>query len=754
MQKILTKEMTLKRFFLGTLAFISFVISGFLAATFAILFYFGRGLPDQGQLKDYEPTLTNRFCLENGEVWRDYAMEKRLFSPIDLMPDILIQAFLVAEDRHFYVHPGLDLLGVFRAAVKNTVEGKWKSRPMGASTITQQVVKNFFAGTERSLERKAKEAIMALRLENALSKKRILELYLNQIYLGAGTYGVVAAAETYFQKKLEDLSIDEVAYLATLPKAPSTYQSKKNPAQTKARRDWILDGLYEAGHITGHELLMAKERPISIPFKPKTDNFEGDYFIEAVRLDLMKRVGKEAYDQGGYTLATTVQPDIQSMASRALCHGLELYDKRMGYRGPLEHIDIINPSISKMQFFARDTAPPLPGHTLALVMEDHPDHLLVAANPTEMVTLNKSDLSWCGEKIPVRGDVILLKKNQESKTFELSQIPEVTGGIVVMNIHTGRVLALSGGYHFKLNQYNAAIQALRQPGSTFKAFIYLAALERGYKPETKVLDAPLHIPLGFKMANGQSTYSPKNFSNRFYGMQTLAFGLSRSINTMTVRLAMQIGIKPIEKIAVNFGIYDSLPRQWAMMLGAGETTLLKMTAAFAMIGNGGKKINPTLVDSIEDRYGHTLYSHNSGLHREVNLGTTIDMRESIARPESIEAMKDMLTLAVQEGTGRKLKPLSEAYGVTISAKTGTSNDCKDAWFVGFSGDIAVGVFIGYPTPRSMGDTETGGKVAAPVGYHFFENYFKRYPPQKPEKLEEISTLSVPPAPTQDEVEEA
>lgn len=743
--------MALKRFLWGILAFSSFAISSLLAGVVAVLFYFGRGLPDESQLQHYEPPLTNRICFENGEVWRDYAIEQRFFSSLDLMPDLLVQAFLVAEDRQFFSHPGLDLLGVFRAAVKNTLEGRWKNHPTGASTITQQVVKNFFAGTERSFTRKFKEAIMALRLETSLSKKRILELYLNQIYLGARSYGVVAAAESYFQKKLDDLTVDEVAYLASLPKAPSNYQAQKNPSQAKARRDWILDGLYEAGHITGHELITAKGRPISIPLKGKGKVFQGDYFIEAARLELIKRVGKGSYDQGGYTLSTTVQHDVQDMASRALMHGLELYDRRMGYRGPFDHVDVKDIELVKKQFFAREITPPLPYFYPGLVVEGSKEHLIIAMTPQKTIHLSGEEVAWCGEKMPIVGDIVFLKVNQDTERMELTQIPQVTGGIVVMDMNTGRVLGLSGGYDFRLNQYNSATQALRQPGSTFKAFVYLAALERGYKPETKVLDAPLHIPLGFKTADGRTTYSPRNFTRRFYGLQTLAFGLSRSINTMTVRLAMQIGLNPIQKVASDFGVYESIPRQWAMILGAGETTLLKLTSAFAMIGNGGKKVKPTLIDSIEDRYGNTVYSHDTGFHREIKTGTTYDVRETIARPESIESMKSMLMLAVQEGTGKKLQPLTQTYDVKIAAKTGTSNDCKDAWFAGFIEElgIAVGVFVGYPGPKSMGEKETGGRVAAPVAYHFFDAYLKKVKPLKETKKESPIIVEA-----QDEVEEA
>lgn len=733
-----------------------------LSCLLLVLFYYGRGLPDHTVLEHYEPILSNRMYYGDDHVWRDYAKERRFFTPLDLVPDKVATAFLVAEDKNFFLHPGLDLIGVFRALVKNTLAGKWRSRPMGASTITQQVAKNMLLSNERSFGRKIKEAIMALRIEKSLSKQRILELYLNQIYLGSGCYGITAAAEYYFHKNLESLSLEEIAFLAGLPKAPEAYQPSKAPHAAKARRDWVLERLYEEHIINGTEFLKASQSPIMVSHKYTKNDFDGDYFLEAARQKLIDLVGEERYTRGGYCLWTTVDPILQRIAHTTLQRGLEDYGKRYGYSGPLACIDRTTHSVDDakelFQMYAKKISD-LPKHLcLGLVLKVHENGLdVVVAHPTDKekntIFLPLEELQWaCGKPIQspppltkeslttkeplsislitqahhtsclqrdppfLEGDVILLRHDHDHH-HTLTQIPRITGGLIVMDKNTGHVLALTGGYHFAFNQFNSVTQAFRQPGSAFKPFVYLAALERGYTKDSRILDAPISIPLGFKDKQGRTAYSPKNYSRRYYGMTTLEDGLAHSRNVMTVRLAMQIGMKPIQQTVKRLNLYDNLPRQLAMTLGAGETTLLKLTTAYAMISNGGYRVEPTFFHRIEDRHNMPLYSHSRFIH------TNLQARERIASKEAIDTLQEMMTQVIQKGTGRStLLPIAEKHTTTIFGKTGTTNDYKDAWFVGSTGSIVLGVFIGFPTPKSLGDGQTGGRVAAPIAATFFDHY--------------------------------
>ncbi len=729
------KKRPLLRYCFHLVTLLSFLSSVFLAGIFALLFYFGRGLPDHNTLESYDPILTNRIYMHGDDIWRDYAKERRFFTSIDLIPELVVNAFLAAEDKNFFHHPGLDLMGVFRAVVKNTLTGKWKTRPMGASTITQQVAKNFLLTGERSFTRKIKEAIMAVRIERTLTKQRILELYLNQIYLGCGSYGVTAAAEYYFHKKLNELTVGEVAFLAALPKAPEVYQPHKNPGQAKTRRDWVLDRLYESHLISARELILAKDKPISTIAKHKEEKFHGEYFIEATRQKLIELVGFKNYEKGGYFLWTTVQKDIQKLAHECLVRGLEAYDKRYGYRGALAHLNEAQQK-SALEFL-KNADYFVPDHlTLAVVQNVFSDHVTIMTKAGIEGRIEFSDITWARKSLKNRelgpeiksctdalkqGDIILIK-HKTGHFHTLEQIPDVTGGIIIMDTETGRIYAVSGGYSFELSQHNSAIQALRQSGSAFKSFVYLAALERGYTPETKILDAPLYIPLGFRAKDGRTVYSPQNYSKRYYGLTTMENGLAYSRNVMTVRLAMHLGMRPIERVVKTFGLHDKLPRQLAMVLGAGETTLLRLTTAYAMIANGGKRITPTLLERIEDRSGTVIYQHKSGV-----IDVQTDVRESVASPESITVLKGMLEQVILKGTGRKaLLPVAQAHNIRIYGKTGTTNDFKDAWFIGFFGRIAIGVFVGFPTPKSLGEGENGSRVAAPIAADFIDCYFKEH----------------------------
>lgn len=749
---------------------ITFILTLIIALIFVILFHFGRSLPDHEALSHYTPELTTRIYFNGDTLWRDYAKEHRLYASIDDIPHLVIKAFLAAEDKSFFIHPGLDFMGVARALIKNTMLGRWGERPMGASTITQQVAKNFLLTNDRNFTRKIKEAILSFRLEQTFSKQEILELYLNHIYLGHRCYGIRAAAEYYFGKSLNELNIAEIAFLATLPKAPETYQFHKNPELTKARRDWVIDRLYEEKYISRTDYITAKKSPIRTIKPPQKADISGDYFIEAVRQKLIEYVGENAYAKGGFHVRTTLNPTIQNLAHASLKYGLETYDKRHGYRGPLTHfkdyklyshesqrdecdVEYAREKLKAIEHSFINDAPQLLKHSpsdfhVALIqnMDGEKIYILTLQKDQKTATkgcIQKSSMLWATtpeSHVLSIGDVILVRASSaHADEYTLEQIPEVTGGIIIMNPENGVVYALSGGYHFPALQYNAATQARRQAGSAFKPFVYLAALESGYTSQSRVLDAPLHIPLGFRTKDGRTTYSPRNYTRQFYGMTSLENGLVYSRNVMSVRLAMQIGMGPVRRMARVFGLHPKLPRQLAMVLGAGETTLLDITTAYAMIENGGYRIEPTLIHTIHDRHHHALYTHN------IPAKTKRIVRES-----SLNQIKDMLRQVIERGTARR--PFAQVREhhphATLYGKTGTSNDYKDGWFVGcvdlrlddmddnlsdthvqthtLPSSYVIGVFVGFPQPKTMGQGESGGRVAAPIAAHFIDEYANKY----------------------------
>lgn len=765
------------------LTFAAFCITLALAGILVLLFHFGRSLPDHSALAQYKPPLTNRILLSDDTIWRDYAKEHRMYASIDDIPHLVIKAFLAAEDKNFFVHPGLDITSVLRALLKNTLTGRWQGRPVGASTITQQVAKNLLLTNERSFTRKVKEAILSFRLEQDLSKQDILELYLNHIYLGHRCYGIRSAAEYYFGKDLGELSIAEIAYLASLPKAPETYQLKKNPKLAQARRDWVLDRLYEEGYITHKDYRIAKSTDLILYDHQKKPSFHGAYFIEAVRQKLMEHVGAHNYELGGYKVWTTVVPHVQKLAHECLCRGLETYDKRHGYRGPARVLDGYVQAVSeqdedkrqKAEQSFQNMAPSLhkdiPNDLdVALVQDIQGDHvtILVASRSTSDSSgalthagrIDKNSMTWAISDAPAAfpldiGHVIYVRAvpsvskasaleggaSEESSPnvssspplfYTLEQIPNVTGGIVIMNPDNGHVYALSGGYHFKGLQYNAASQAQRQTGSAFKTFVYVAALESGYTPQSKVLDAPISIPLGFRAKDGSTHYTPRNYSRRFYGMTTLENGLVLSHNVMSIRLAMHMGMGPIRRIARVFNLHPKLPGQLAMVLGASESTLLNLTTAYAMLANGGYPLAPTLMEKIEDRTGEVIW--------QPETTTSIYGQKRVVRVQTIDSIKSMLKQVIERGTGRRsFAHVRERHpDVVMYGKTGTTNDYRDAWFLGFVDvplhqatkdnsqpnmkTVVIGVFVGFPTPKSMGEGESGGRVAAPIGADLINRY--------------------------------
>jgi penicillin-binding protein 1A len=712
----------MKRRLINWLTFLTFILTSTGVAIFFLFFYYGRGLPDYDFLHNYEPFTINRIKTNNGDVLREFSHERRITIPLDEIPPMVVNSFLAAEDKNFFYHCGLDIQGILRAVIANSTQGSWSTRPLGGSTITQQVAKNFLIGNDRSFERKAKEAIMSLRLESALTKERILELYLNQIYLGMGAYGVVAAASTYFNKPLDKLSIAEIAFLAAMPKAPSFYPNQKDLTRAMSRRNWVIDRLYEEGLLSETEAQEAKNEPLEFSLG-KTEKTPPDYYSEYIRQELISQLGEETMMQGGLSIKTTLDPDLQPIAIKALQQGLIAYDRRHGWRGPIDHINFDSGDNEDWHHDLKKIASPpgLGNWMLAIVLETTSQKAKIGLKDGEIGFISLEHLKWAQKNLPNQllgpeithpqdvlnpGDVIAVSVIQD-KSFRLEQIPEVTGGLVALDPQTGHILAMVGGYDFELNQYNCVTQAKRQPGSAFKPFVYLTALEHGYTPETRVLDAPLMLNVGGKMG----VYAPKNITNKFYGPTPLRSGLIYSRNVMTVRLAQQIGLRKIENTAKTFGLVDKLPHQLSMALGAAETTLLKLTAAYGMIANGGYHITPVFIEEVLDR-------HNQSIYEEKPFEKT-----RVASEKSIRQIIRMMEGVIQKGTAQSLISLERP----IAGKTGSTNDFKDSWFVGFTPNLVVGVFVGFATPRTLGPDESGSKVAVPIFKRFMTEAMKNKP---------------------------
>ncbi len=717
--------------FLGAIAVIG-------AGAFA-LSYYGRDLPDYTQLKNYEPPIVTRIYAGDGRLLAEYAREKRVFVAIEVIPDLVKKGFLAAEDQNFYSHPGIDFMAIARAAYTNFANPS--SRLVGASTITQQVAKNFLLTNERSYERKIKEAILATRIEEAMDKDQILELYMNEIYLGQRSYGVAAAAQTYFDKKLDDLNIAEIAYLAALPKAPNNYHPVRNHNSALARRNWVINRMLEDGYITASQAELAIASPLAMKLKDESDVVNAPFFAEEVRRQLKAQYGEDSLYKGGLTVRTSVDPRLQYIAVKALRDGLMEYDRRHGWRGPVSHFE--NLDDWNAQLISIPEPADMPDNwMLAIVLETGTQNAKLGFADKSTATIALQNVQWARKcvnecyglgpeitgvnQVLKAGDVVLVEKIKNS--WMLRQIPAVQGALVAMDPHTGRVLAMQGGWKYGADQFNRVTQADRQPGSAFKPFIYLAALDKGFTPATRVLDAPFVI----EQAPGDY-WRPTNYSGEFYGPTPIRIGVEKSRNLMTVRLADHLGMPTVIDYAKRFGIADEMKPYLSYSLGAGETTLLKLTNAYAMLVNGGKKITPTIVDRIQDRRGETIFSYdkrpcpNCGdLIRWDGQSTPVvpDGREQIADERTAYQMVSILEGVVQRGTAAKLASL----GMPLAGKTGTTNKSKDTWFIGFSPDLVVGVFVGFDEPRSLGKRETGGSAAAPIFGEFMKEALKDTPP--------------------------
>jgi len=739
----------------------------------------GRDLPDYQVLAEYEPPITTRVHAGDGNVIAEFARERRIFVPRDVIPDRLVDAFLSAEDKNFYQHGGVDFFGIFKAAIANVANYASSKRLRGASTITQQVAKNFLLTSERKMERKIREAILAYRIEQAFTKDEILELYMNEIYLGLSSYGVAAASLNYYDKALDELTIAEAAYLAALPKAPSNYHPVRQKEAAIGRRNWVINRMAVNGFITREEADLAKAEDIVIkPRRRGVQTVDVQYFVEEVRREVYDIYGDKNLYDGGLSIRSTLDTTLQTEAVKALRAGLVAYDQRHGWRGPFATVDFEDPE--GKTWVEQLAALPVPNElapwTVAVVLNvDMSGASVGFADGERRGHIPFEEMKWAVKWLPGQkfggepesplevlhaGDVIFvepiyvadlpvaelqgepldgfdteteaaiaaMKGAQDEPDTEglvietgppvahyaLRQIPNVNGGIVAIDPHTGRVLALSGGFSFELSEFNRATQAYRQPGSSFKPFVYAAALDQGYTPSTLVLDAPFVIDQG---AN-QGWWKPENYSDRFYGPSTLRLGIEKSRNVMTVRLAQEMGMEPIIDYASRFGVRDNMQPVLSMALGAGETSLIRLTTGYAMLVNGGKQITPTLIDRIQDRQGTTIYRHDSrdcvecsvDVWEEQSEPRLPDNRTQIIDTRTAYQMVSLLEGVVLRGTGRSIR----SVGKPLAGKTGTTNEERDAWFVGFAPDLAVGVFIGFDTPKPMGRFETGGKVAAPV----------------------------------------
>lgn len=701
--------------------------------------HYGEDLPDYASLADYQPPTVTRIHAGDGRLLAEYAHERRVFVPISAIPPLVRQAFVSAEDKNFYSHPGIDLLGIARAAYENFQALGTNRRPQGASTITQQVAKNFFLTNEVSLERKIEEAILAFRIEQTFSKDRILELYLNEIFLGRRSYGVAAAALTYFDKALDELTLAEAAFLAALPKAPSTYDPDRNPETALGRRNYVLGRLLDDGAIGRDEHALARATPIETRSRDSIDYARADFFTEEVRRQLVRELGEDGFYQGGLSVRTTVDPRLQSLADRVLRRGLAAYDRdRQGWRGPLGTLDLAAAGDGWAKALAAfDPGFELYDWRLAVVHEARRGEAVIGFADGGTASLPFSGMAWAtpelgqgafgrrpetASDLVKPGDVIVVEavEAEGGTRWALRQRPTVEGALVALDPHTGRVLAMAGGFSFRQSQFNRATQAYRQPGSSFKPFIYLAALENGFTPSSIILDAPLVIDQG----PGLPLWKPENYSEEFYGPSTLRVGIEKSRNLMTVRLAREIGMASVQDLARRFGVDRGLGINLAAALGSNEVDLLSITEAYARFVNGGREIQGQLVERIQDRFGRTIMRRDDrpcdGCQLLAWDGSPPpelpDTRAEIVDPRHAYQMVRMLEGVVQRGTGT----LAQRIGKPVAGKTGTTNDARDAWFVGFSPDLAVGVYVGFDQPRNLGRRATGGSVALPIWTDFME----------------------------------
>jgi len=722
-------------------------------------------LPDYRQLAGYEPPIMSRVHAGDGELIAEFAREQRVFVPIENFPPVLINAVLSAEDKNFYEHGGVDFMGMARGGLRSAWDiARGSGAPLqSGSTITQQVAKNFLFSSEQRIERKVREIVIARRMERAYTKDEILELYMNEIYLGNRAYGMAAAALNYFGKSLDELELHEAAYLAALPKAPSNYHPERRTEAAIGRRNWVLSRMHANGFISEQEMRDAQAMELITSERLEGDQYlAAEYFVEQVRRQVFDRYGEDQLYDGGLSIRTTLDTTMQLTARAALRRGLEAYDMRRGWRGPLGAIELAGDWTEALD--AIDAPADLDADwSKAVVLSLSQESARIGLPGGSEARLPLGGMSWARrfsrdeDGFPQRGpaparpsdvvsvgDVVLVEpmlndweppEDAEGEIvrpaeddYALRQAPQVNGAVLALDPYTGRVLAMVGGYSFQQSQFNRAVQAFRQPGSSFKPFVYAAAMDNGYTPASIILDAPF-------AASGDAEmrfYRPQNYSEEFYGPSTLRLGLELSRNVMTVRLAQEMGMRPIVEAGERFGIYDELSPTLAMALGAGETSLLRLVSAYSALVNGGRLVEPTLLDRVQDRSGRTIYVHDpracSGCDVEtwdpqsVSEPDLPPLGEEVVDPATAYQIVHMLEGAVERGTGTALRYLDRP----LAGKTGTTNDFRDAWFVGFSPDLIVGAYVGYDTPLPLGSGEAGGRVAAPIVRDFLAPTLEDY----------------------------
>jgi penicillin-binding protein 1A len=699
-------------------------VAGFALAIYAAWLF--HDMPDASELADYHPPTATRVYAWDGTLIGEFSHERRIYVPYDQMPQQLRQAFLAAEDHNFFQHGGVDMAGMVRAMGKNVLNMARGRRLEGGSTITQQVAKNVLLTNEATVGRKLKEAILANRLEQVLTKQHILELYLNEIWLGYHSFGVGAAAYNYFGKPLSDLDLAECAFLAALPKGPDNYNPLHNKAAAMRRRNWIIGQMADLGWVTHAAADAAMKEDLKVQIAPMRAKYrDADYFVEEVRKRAALTLGNRVY-AGGYYMRTTLDPRLQTSARVALMHGLENYDRRHGWRGAWGHVEGAS---ANWQQEARSKSPAAERRDWRAAMVESVSgsdvHVKLADNSGQGA-LDGADVTWAkAGKGLAAGDLIFVEASSPGH-YALRQTPIVNGALVAIDPRSGRTLAMVGGYSFSLSNFNRATQAMRQPGSSFKPFVYATALENGFTPASTVVDGPITLP----GAKPGEDWSPENFHKGFLGPTLLRRGLELSLNTMTVRLAQAVGMDKVVVNAKKFGVVDTMEPVLAMALGAGETTPFRLTAAYSAFVNGGFRINPHLIELVEDRDGHPLLKADQrpcprcdGAFNGDESPRVTASGDYVIDPITAYQITSMLEGVVQRGTGSQARVL----GRPVGGKTGTTNNFRSAWFVGFTPDIVVGVFVGFDDNRSLGNNETGAVDAVPIFIDFMQTALKGTP---------------------------
>jgi len=708
-------------------------------AILSILWVFSNELPDYKFLKNYKPPVSSKVYSGAGDLISDFSSQKRIFVPYNSIPKVIINSFLSAEDKNFFSHPGVDAKGVFRAVVKNISNIIYSKRLEGASTITQQVAKNFLLSNEVSFNRKLKEAILAFRIERALTKQRILELYLNQIYLGEGSYGIASASLVYFDKSINELNYSEAALLAALPKAPSKYNPYENIKLAKFRRNLVINNLYDNNYISLNKKVELEKSKIILKKRKKQFFEDTRYYIEDIRKYAVQKFGYDMVYKKGLSIKSPINLELQKIATESLRNGLENFDRRKGWRGALDNFGKKDWKKKIKKFKIEKSIE----WKIARVekIEDFEVHIITENNIQGKII--ESGISWTNKEIKKIfrvGDIIYVKKNNNN-FFELKQLPMVNGAITVMDPYTGRVYAISGGFSFIKSEFNRVTQALRQPGSAFKPFIYALALENNFSPSSIILDAPLVLDQGIDL----KMWKPENYGKKFYGPSTLRVGLEKSRNLMTVRIAQKLGLEKIISFSKKIGIYENPDELLSISLGSAETTLLKLASAYCIFVNGGKRINPILIDRIQNVEGKTIYNTENRYCYDCDkisftgseIPTIKDNYEQVISSETSFQITSILEGVIDRGTGKKLNDIN----LELAGKTGTTNKNTDTWFVGYNSKYVVGVYVGMDDPKSLGKKETGSRTAMPIFRDFILKASKKIE-SKPFKIPKNISLMV------------